>query len=187
MATKLTGVLAIVLGVAAAACDGAASQSKSPEAKAAGKTNQAQPKLRDACEVLTAADVQPYVTEQLVAKPGRKGNNQTTCEYWGSDFVAGFSVVWEDGKSEFEMYNSATDLAAKMMAEPGVNVDSVVKPGPVAGLGDAATYSDLMPSFVLVGDQLLQFQVMLVPNARAAFVPLAKKAIGRLEQDEGAA
>jgi hypothetical protein len=61
-----------------------------------------------------------------------------------------------------------------------VNVDSIVKPGPVAGLGDAGTYSDLMPSFVLVGDRLLQFQIMLLPNARSAFVPLAQKAIARL-------
>jgi hypothetical protein len=61
-----------------------------------------------------------------------------------------------------------------------VNVDSIVKPGSVAGLGDAATFSDVMPSFVLVGDQLLQFQIMNMPDARAAFVPLARKAMGRL-------
>lgn len=136
---------------------------------------------RDACEVLTVADLQPYFSEPLVAKPGTKGRNKTTCEYVGKDFVAGFSVAWTDGKSEFEMYNSGIDIAAKMMAEPGVNVDSIVRPGPVAGLGDAAMFSDLMPSYVLVGDRLLELQIMLVPNSRAAFVPLARKAIDRLE------
>ena len=179
MAAILTRALAIALAVTVGACSGSGDQSADTLAQAA---NASQPPngLRDACEVLTVADVQPYFTEPLVAKPGTKGRNETKCEYWGRDFAIGFSVVWTGGKSEFEMYNSATDLAAKMMAEPGVNVDSIVKPGPVAGLGDAATYSDLMPSFVLVGDRLLQFQIMLLPNARSAFVPLAQKAIERL-------
>jgi hypothetical protein len=179
MARQWSRVLSIGLGLIAA-CGGSADQADEPDVQSGDAAAEQRTSLRDACEVLTVADVQPYFPEPLEARPGTRGSSETTCEYWGSDFRAGFSVTWTGGKEEFEMYNSATDLAATMLAEPGVNVDSIVKPGAVAGLGDAATFSDLMPSFVLVGDQLLQFQIMNVPGAGAAFVPLARKAIGRL-------
>ena len=177
---RLSNVMPIAtLLTAMTACD--AGRTKQQAETGASEIQSGASAHPDACEVLTVADLQPYVSEPLVARPGTKGPNETKCEYWGKDFVAGFSVVWKDGKSEFEMYNSGIDIAAKMMAEPGVNVDSIVRPGPVAGLGDAAMFSDIMPSFVLVGDRLLQFQLMLVPSSRSAFVPLVSKAISRLE------
>ena len=72
---------------------------------------------------------------------------------------------------------AAKDIIQK---EEGVALDSIVKSGPVAGLGDKAFFSDLLPSLVLKDNVLLEFMMPLLPNKAAQFRPLATKALSRL-------
>jgi len=72
---------------------------------------------------------------------------------------------------------AAKDIIQK---EEGVALDSVVKSGPVAGLGDKAIFSHLLPSMVLEDNVLLEFTMPILPNAAAKFRPLATKALSRL-------
>jgi hypothetical protein len=67
----------------------------------------------------------------------------------------------------------------------GVGVDSlakagVVKAGPVKGLGDAAYFSDLLPSLVLKGDVLLELNMALLKDPESKFRPLVKKLLARI-------
>jgi hypothetical protein len=81
-----------------------------------------------------------------------------------------------------DIVQMGTALAAGMMAEPGDEalVDSIVRPGPVAALGDTALFSDIMPSYVLTGDVLLEMMMPLLPDARQHFRPLASTALAKL-------
>jgi hypothetical protein len=55
-----------------------------------------------------------------------------------------------------------------------------VKSGPVAGLGDKAIFSDILPAMVLKDNVLLEFTMSTLPNATAKFRPLATKALSWL-------
>jgi hypothetical protein len=70
---------------------------------------------------------------------------------------------------------------AVMKQAEGVAIDSVVKQGVVAGIGDQAYFSELLPSLVLKGDVLFELKLALVPEAGAKFAGLAKKLIAKVE------
>jgi len=57
----------------------------------------------------------------------------------------------------------------------------VVKQGPVAGIGDAAFFSDLLPSLVLKGDVLFEMNLFFVPNAETKFAGLAQRLLAKIE------
>ena len=48
------------------------------------------------------------------------------------------------------------------------------------GLGDAAVFSDLMPSAILEGDVLIEMLMTFLPDAERHFVPLGRAALERL-------
>lgn len=66
-----------------------------------------------------------------------------------------------------------------MRASEGAELDSIVKPGPVAGLGDSAAYAELAPGVVLQGD-VLELTTFHLPDARRNFRPLAQKVLARI-------
>lgn len=139
---------------------------------------------RDACRLLTEAEVEAAVGQPVVARGGEKGSNTTTCEWLvGDQPMLQLDVTWTGGREEWQTWEAAFGLAANLMAETEADrpmVDSIVKPGAVEGLGDQAWFSDIMPSFVLRDDVLLTFNLQLVPESRAQFVPLSRKALSRM-------
>jgi hypothetical protein len=81
---------------------------------------------------------------------------------------------------------AALKAGDKMLAgSEGVGIDSlakagVVKAGPVQGLGDAAYFSDLLPSLVLKGDVLLELNMALLKKPESKFRPLVEKLLARI-------
>jgi hypothetical protein len=67
-----------------------------------------------------------------------------------------------------------------MRASEGVELGSIVKPGPVAGLGDSAAYAELAPGVVLQDDVFLELTTFHLPNARTHFRPVAEKVLARI-------
>ena len=65
-------------------------------------------------------------------------------------------------------------------AVPNAGGDTIVAPGVVPGLGDAAYYHDMMPSYVLSGDVMLQLVVAYLPESRSNFAPLVRTLLSRL-------
>lgn len=139
---------------------------------------------RDACLLLTEAEVEAAVGQPVVARGGEKGATTTTCEWVvGDQPMLQLDVTWTGGREEWQTWEAAFGIAANLMAESEADrpmVDSIVKPGAVEGLGDQAWFSDIMPSFVLREDVLLTFNMQLVPESRAQFVPLSRKALSRM-------
>jgi hypothetical protein len=89
-------------------------------------------------------------------------------------------------KNQWNASTAALKAGDKMLASSeGVGIDSlakagVVKAGPVQGLGDAAYFSDVLPSLVLKGDVLLELNMALLKDPERKFRPLAEKLLGRI-------
>lgn len=139
---------------------------------------------RDACKLIPVERIATIVGGPVLTASD-PGPRESSCSYTdesGQFPYVELTVYWTEGRQMLEVVQMGTDLAARMMAEPGDEalVDSIVRPGPVAGLGDTALFSDIMPSYILTGDVLLELMMPLLPNARQHFRPLASTALARL-------
>ena len=139
---------------------------------------------RDACELVTTAEMEELVGEPVETRAGKRGRGYSSCEYWGTrNKVPYLSVTayWTGGRDAWETYRAGTGMAADIMkAAEGVELDSITKPGPVPGLGEAAVYSELIPAAVLRGDQFLEIHLFYLPDAKRKFRPLVQRMLGRL-------
>lgn len=140
---------------------------------------------RDACALIRAEEVAAIVGEPVTARPEGALSNKSSCMYENQESRMtwfGITVTWTGGRESWEIMQSGTALAVEIMSEEfsDVNVDSIVRPGPVPGLGDAAAFSDIMPSAILEGDVLIEMLVTFLPEPERHFVPLGRKALSRL-------
>lgn len=141
----------------------------------------------DACALLTLEEVAARAGKPVIARGAATRWDESSCtwaEPEGTMPVLELQVSWTEGREGFQVANMGIGLAIKTMEGPmgeaEVDVDSIVRPGPVPGLGDAAFYSDIMPSLVLAGDTLLHFAMQYLPDAKQHFAPLARSALARL-------
>ena len=141
-------------------------------------------RVRNACELASAEEIGAFAGQVVTPKPGRGGRNYSTCLYWAG--TPGLAVIeveayFRGGQEAFETYQSAMGMAADLMqSAENVELDSIVKPGPVPGLGDAAVFAELGPSVVLDGDRYLELMLFHLPDARAKFRPLAELLLSRM-------
>lgn len=164
----------------AAASEAVAGNTAASEARARAPTGAP----RDACGLIPVEQIAAIVGGPVVTASD-PGPHESSCAYTdesGQLWYLGLTVYWSGGKDMLNIVRMGTALAARMMAEPGdeAAVDSIVRPGPVQGLGDVAQFSDIMPSYVLIGDVLLEMHMPLLPNAKHHFRPLASTALARL-------
>lgn len=173
---------------AAAACAG---EAEPPPAAAEATATPLRPRQsaaggpRDACDLIPPEQVAAIVGGPVLTSSD-PGPHESRCAYTdqsGRYPYVELKVYWTGGREMLEIVQAGTAIAARLLVErPGDEavVDSIVRPGPVAGLGDRALYSDIMPSYVLTGDLLLELEMPLLPDARQHFRPLATTALARL-------
>ncbi len=139
---------------------------------------------RDACTLLTTDEVAAITGEPVTARPGRSGRTFSGCGWFGTRSQMPFlelRVYWTGGREQWESWRMANQMAGALTrASEGVELDSIVKPGPVAGLGDSAVYAELAPGVVLQGDVFLELTSFHLPEARRHFRPVAQKVLSRL-------
>lgn len=183
----------VAAGLVVAGCGGGSS-SRDAGAEAGATpatttaTTTARGQSRDACELIRSEEIAAIVGEPVIARPESTPANQTTCMYESANGRRpwfGITITWSGGREEWEAMQAGTLLAAdivnKELADKDVDVDSIVRPGLVAGLGDAATFSDLMPLAILEGDILVTMFMTFLPDPELHFVPLGRKALDRLQ------
>ncbi len=141
---------------------------------------------RDACELMTSREVAAFYggDVEVVGVPDA-GATWSSCHYTTPEDDFPFmelTVYWENGREEWRSWQAANGVAPSVMATPGVNVDSIIRPGPVAGLGDAAYYSSMLPSLILVGDRLLEIAIPLMPDAEMHFRTIGETLLSRLDR-----
>jgi hypothetical protein len=161
-----------------------------PVAPATGMT-QAAPSagnaVRDqnACHLLIHEEVSALMEQEiLIADQTEAGENWSTCQWNNKSGTSPFilTVYWANGKQEWETWRAAQGLGNNLLKQAeGVSANDVVKQGPVAGLGDAAYFSELLPSLVLKGDILFEMNLFYVPHAKAKFASLARTLIGKIK------
>jgi hypothetical protein len=183
MSLKLATFWCILL----AACEAGAEREGAPPA-AAGRVRAAA-SAPDACDVLSEAEVGALAGEAVTARRAKRGGpTWSGCEWFGSTSETpylGITVYWSGGREQWKIHGAGYALAKDMTrAAEGEDLDSIVKPGPVAGLGDAAIFADLIPSVVLEGDRMVEMMLFHLPEARAKFRPLAAKVLGRVRSGD---
>jgi hypothetical protein len=117
----------------------------------------------------------------------QEGPERSICHYEDDDSpVFVLTVYWKGGKNQWNASTAALKAGDRMLAgSEGVGIDSlakagVVKAGPVQGLGDAAYFSDVLPSLVLKGDVLLELNMALLEDPERKFRPLVEKLLARM-------
>lgn len=176
-----------VVSLMLAACGGgdqpASEPAQAPEGSAAGAT-EAETAARSACDLLTREEIEAIAGEPIDVRSIETGQTESKCEYWGTVQQVpylGLTAYWTGGQEQWDIQASGYAAAAELFrAAEGVELDSIVQPGPVPGLGDAAIYADLVPSVVLEGDVLLELFVFYLPDSELHFRRLVETALSRL-------
>lgn len=144
---------------------------------------------RHICRLLKADEVKTLVGPTVtLANVTEDEPERSTCQYEDKDGAPVFilTAYWKGGKNQWNSSSAARTAADKLLASSeGVGIDSlakagVVKAGPVQGLGDAAYFSDLLPSLILKGDILLELNMALLKDPATKFRPLAEKLLARI-------
>jgi len=142
-------------------------------------------KDQNACHLLTHEEVSALVDEKIVLRDQTAaGETWSTCAWQGENDIDLFTltVYWANGKQEWETWGAAQGLGNQLLEQAeGVSADDVVKEGTVAGIGDAAYFSELLPSLVLKGDVLFEMYLSLVPSAETKFASLARELLAKVE------
>jgi hypothetical protein len=140
------------------------------------------------CRLLKPDEVKALLAPTIVlANVLEEGPDRSVCQYEDDRSpVFILTVYWKGGKNQWNASTAALKAGDKMLAgSEGVGVNSlskaaVVKAGPGKGLGDAAYFSDLLPSLVLKGDVLLELNMALLKDPEGKFRPLVEKLLSRI-------
>jgi len=140
---------------------------------------------RSACELVTAEEINAYTGEPVLVTEVHREGGYSECNYTDPSGTWPYlilSVIWEGGREAMDGTLRGVGLANRLLdhAVPDAGGDTIVAAGYVTGLGDAAYYRDLAPSFVLSGDIMLSLVVAYFPESERNFRPLVKTILGRL-------
>jgi len=189
---------ALVCGIASAGCtnDAAKSESAGQVAQTATTSKQRTGADRNACDLLTVEEVSALVGVRVTVRemtsvngppePATESNRvrgRSDCHWEDSEGQPRLIVVgyWTGGKEGWQILAASRSMARGIIQkQEDVALDSVVKAGPVFGLGDKAFFSPLLESLVLKDNILLEITTSLLPHPEAQFRPLAAKMLSRL-------
>jgi hypothetical protein len=144
---------------------------------------------RPVCRLLKGEEIKAWLGPSVVlANVVEDEPERSTCQYEDENGSPVFilTVYWKGGKNQWNASSAGRTAGDRVLVgAEGVGVDSlakagIVKAGPVPGLGDAAYFSDLLPSQVLKGDVLLELNMALLRNPDVKFRPLAEALLARI-------
>jgi hypothetical protein len=178
-------LIAVIASTFLAGCDRThADDAEGPGPNSGAAASSAAP--RDACGVLTESEVAALTGEPVSARRGKGGATYTKCGWFGRQTQTPYlelAVYWSGGRETWEAQRAGYAIAREMMrSAEDAELDSIVKPGPVAGLGDSAIFADLMPSIVLDDDVMLEMYLFHMPDAGRRFRALAETILQRVKE-----
>ena len=141
------------------------------------------PNAYNACRLLTSPEIDALTgTDVLMASVEEAAPERSICLWEDSKgLVFKLTVYWTGGRQHWETWRTAQGLGAAVLRDAeGVAPDSVVRQGLVPGLGDAAYFSELLPSLLLKGDVLAEMEMSLVPHPERKFRQLAVALLSRM-------
>ena len=149
-----------LLAIAAAACSEAGSRPASAQADPAKNGY-------NACRLLKQEELNALTEKKvLLASVEEAAPERSVCIWEDSAGpVFKMTVYWTGGKQGWETWRIRSDS---------------INQGLIAGIGDGAYFSELLPSLLLKNDTLVEMEMSLVPNPTRKFRGLAMALLSRL-------
>jgi hypothetical protein len=182
----------LLTALAASACSGpSASAGGAPGAAATASSEQArasapaQPGKKNACALVDRAQLEGIAGVKLTLLHDIEEEDKTTCELRdasGEPVLVYVTVQWKGGKDQARAEQAALSMAKQALNTGDVDIAELTGSGKVRGLADKAFYSDIMPSWFLKGDVLVQVISPTWPHDKtlATFKAVAASALPRL-------
>ncbi len=175
MKWKLTAEICLLAVVAAGCGDSTRRPAEAPAAPGRDGYN--------ACRLLKQPEIEALAEKQvLMANVVEAAPERSVC-HWedAAGIVFKITVYWTGGKQGWETWRAAQGMSGAMLNQAeGVHPDSVIKQGVVPGLGDAAYFSELLPSLLLKHDTLVEMEMSLIPHPETKFRTLATTLLSRM-------
>ena len=176
-------VVAIVSAVLCACSNGSKTeaQAQAQPAKPAQSAPEAK-KKRNACAFVPRSVVEGIAKEELFLFHEIKEENMTVCEVsypkTKKPFVT-VNVYWAGGKELARTNQAAMSMAKQMLNDKDTDIEELTGSGKVRGLADKAYYSNVMPSWFLKGDVLVEVLSPLLreEQKKPVFMAIAKQAL----------
>ncbi len=141
---------------------------------------------RNACALVAQEQLEAIAKEKLEMLHNIEEEDKTVCEVKLASSkmtVIYVTVHWRGGKEMARFNQAATSMAKQMMKnEENADIEELTGSGKMRGLADKAYYSDLMPSWFVKGDVMVE---VISPTfghdkTKAVFTSVAKTALPRL-------
>ena len=168
------------------ACSRGPAGEKPPQAAPAAQASAASPaKKQNACALFDSAEIEAIAGQKFMVLHNIESDDQSTCELSSlKDHMTLVSVTvhWKGGKEIARTNQAAMSMAKQMLNDDDVDIEEVTGSAKVRGLADKAYYSDVMPSWILKGDVLIEIisPTFNHEKTKGIFMAVAKKALARL-------
>jgi hypothetical protein len=143
------------------------------------------PSKRNACAFVDRAAIEEMAGTSLTMLHDIQDEDRTVCELADpKSKIVVFSVTvhWKGGKELARVEQAGMSMAKQMLNDPDTDIMELTGSEKVRGLADKAFYSNIMPSWFLKGDVMVQ---IIAPTfdyqkTKQAFLSTAKKALSQL-------
>jgi hypothetical protein len=137
----------------------------------------------NACRLLTSPEINALTEKKVImAEVVEAARERSICQWEDAAGLAfKLTVYWVGGKQGWETWRAAQGMGGAVLSKSeGVHPDSVIQQGVVPGVGDAAYFSELLPSLLLKGDVLAEMELSLIPHPAKKFRKLATTLLPRM-------
>jgi len=178
----------LVLCAAAAGCGKSTpspAKAEEPAREVAAQTAPAKGQARqNACALIDREDIEAIAEQPLTMLHDIQEEDLSACELSDKDgnVLVTITVHWKGGQELARIQQAAMSMAKQALNDEDVDIEELTGSGKVRGLADKAYYSDIMPSWVLKGDVMIEVSSPLynAEKTKKVFMAVAKKALSRL-------
>jgi hypothetical protein len=142
------------------------------------------PAKPNACALIDREDIEAIAGQPLTMLHDILEEDLSACELSDKDgnVLVTITVHWKGGQELARAQKAALSMAKQQLNDEDVDIEELTGSGKVRGLADKAYYSDIMPSWLLKGDVMIE---VISPRfnsekTKKVFLAVAKKALPRL-------
>ena len=157
---------------------------KTAQASPAGAAPAKGQAKQNACALFDREDIEAIAGQPLTMLHDIQEEDQSACELSAKDGTTLLTVTvhWKGGKELARIWGAGLSMAKQALNDEEVDIEELTGSDKVRGLADKAYYSDVMPSWVLKGDIMIEIIAPRFPGeqTKKAFLAVARKALSRL-------
>ena len=144
-----------------------------------------QAREQNACALVNLEEIAQIAGTKLSMLHNIEDTSESTCEIRddaSKQVVVYVKVLWKGGKEQARAEQAGLSMAKQQLNTADVDIAELTGSEKVRGLADKAFFSDVMPSWVLKGDILVQVISPTWPHDQTlrTFQAVAKSALPRL-------